>query len=129
LPIATKARFVVGVEGNETAVAQARYNALQNNILNCDFITANLFKNIDHFDFSNANYDKILIDPPRTGALEILPKIIDWRPKKLVYISCNPNTLARDAGVLIKAGYNLRCAGIMDMFPHTKHFEAMALFE
>lgn len=129
LPIAKKAKWVVGVEGDETAVTQARFNAIENNLTHCDFITANLFEDISAYAFSKTQYNKVLIDPPRTGALEVLPHIVRFKPEKILYISCNPSTLARDAKYLVQAGYTLKCAGIMDMFPHTKHVEAMALFE
>lgn len=129
LPLARHAKSVVGVEGDDTAVSMARYNALQNNLKNCDFISANLFEKLEEFQFTKQGFNKILIDPPRTGAIEIMPYLAKWRPTKLLYISCNPSTLARDAKELAAIGYTVTCAGVMDMFPHTKHVEAMALFE
>ncbi len=129
LPLAKQVKSVVGIEGDDTAVSMARYNALQNNLKNCDFISANLFEPLDTFDFPRQHFNKIVIDPPRTGALEIIPWLAKWQPTKLLYISCNPSTLARDAKELAAIGYTVTCAGVMDMFPHTKHVEAMALFE
>lgn len=129
LALAKRVKSVVGVEGEELAVSIARYNALNNNLKNCDFITANLFEPLDNFQFTQQAFNKILIDPPRSGAIEIVPYLAKWRPSKLLYISCNPITLARDAKELAAIGYTVTCAGVMDMFPHTKHVEAMALFQ
>jgi len=128
LPIAKFCEKVVGIEGDETAVQQAKNNAALNNITNTDFYTADLFKPINHHSWANEPFDKILLDPPRSGATEILENLPKWQPQCILYVSCNPATLARDAGILLQQGYHLRKAGIMDMFPHTQHVEAMALF-
>jgi 23S rRNA (uracil1939-C5)-methyltransferase len=75
-------------------------------------------------------YDLVLLDPPRAGAAEILERMPQWRPRRLVYISCHPGSLARDAGILVGAqGFRLAAAGVMDMFPHTTHVESIAVFE
>ncbi|MGB3621078.1 23S rRNA (uracil(1939)-C(5))-methyltransferase RlmD [Ketobacter sp. MCCC 1A13808] len=129
LPLATKAATVVGVEGDEAMVQRGRENAQSNNIDNVEFYAADLTKPFDGQPWGQAGFDKILIDPPRSGALEIVAKMTVFRPKRIVYVSCNPATLARDAGELKKQGYSLIQAGVMDMFPHTTHVESIAVFE
>lgn len=129
LPIAQQVKKVVGVEGDQSAVEQAKKNATINNVTNTEFYTSNLFEETNSLNWAKAHYSKVLLDPPRTGAKEILENIPQWKPQKLVYVSCNPATLARDAEILVKQGYHLKKAGIMDMFPHTQHVEAIALFE
>lgn len=129
LPIAKQVKTVIAVEGDEAAAIQAKDNAKQNQIENTVFYTANLFEDIHNQAWAKKTYDKILLDPPRTGAKEIIENIRTWQPSRIVYISCNPATLARDAEILHKQGYHLKKAGIMDMFPHTQHVEAIALFE
>lgn len=129
LPIAKHCEKIIGVEGDASAVKQAGKNAALNHIENTSFYTADLFEPTDHHIWSQTHFDKILLDPPRSGAKEILENLPPWTPKKIVYVSCNPATLARDAGILRQQGYHLIKAGIMDMFPHTQHVEAMALFE
>lgn len=133
LPIAKRAKSVVGVEGSQAMVKQAEYNAKKNSITNAYFHVADL----NDIAFRNASwvkhglgYDKILLDPSRAGALEIVQSMDQWNPKAIVYVSCNPATLARDAGILVQQkGYRLSKAGIADMFPHTSHVESIALFE
>lgn len=131
LPLAKRAKQVVGVEGSEMMVNQASFNAKANNLTNVSFHAADL-SNISFREMSWAKcaYDKILLDPARTGALEVVHSIEQWNPRTIVYVSCNPATLARDADVLVnQKGYVLREAGIADMFPHTSHVESIALFE
>lgn len=127
LPMAQHCGEILGVEGSEEMVRRGEENAAQNGISNARFISDDLSKAIDR-DWLPASYDKILLDPPRSGALEILPQLIQCNAQKILYISCNPATLSRDAGVLRQAGYKLKSAGVMDMFPHTTHVESMALF-
>lgn len=134
LPLAKYAKCVVGVEGSEVMVQQAIHNAQANHLHNTHFHAADLskisFKDAPWAKEIYGKYDKILLDPARTGALEIVHSIEQWQPKTIVYVSCNPATLARDAGILVhKKGYRLRKAGIADMFPHTSHVESIALFE
>lgn len=129
LPMARHARDVVGVEGEKGLVQRARDNATRNGISNVQFHVANLAEDVSHLPWLKQHYDKILLDPPRSGALEVLPQLVRLSPQCLVYVSCNPATLARDAGELVnKYGYRLRSAGVMDMFPHTAHVESIALF-
>lgn len=130
LPIAKQVQYVTGIEGGIEMVTRAKENALHNKITNVDFHLANLFAPQADAEWLKRHYDKILLDPPRAGAKEILPHITQVGAKKIVYVSCNPATLARDAGELVhQYGYQLTQAGIMNMFPHTAHIEAIALFE
>ena len=128
LPIATLAAHVTGVEGAVTMVERGEENAARNNISNATFLCADLFLPPAQHSWLQQGFDKVLLDPPRSGAQEVLPAIIAARPRRIVYISCNPATLARDAAVLVAQGYKLQAAGAMDMFPQTSHVEAMALF-
>jgi 23S rRNA (uracil1939-C5)-methyltransferase len=130
LPIATKAQRVVGVEGSEDMVSRAKENALRNKIENASFFAQDL--SADTFDpaWFEQRYDKLLIDPPRSGAQEIICALAPLRIPKIVYISCNPATLARDTEILVSQfGYKLKSAGILDMFPQTAHVESMAVFD
>lgn len=130
LPIAKRAKWVTGIEGSDEMVQRARENAQLNQIDNADFHAANLMTPDCQADWLKRPYDKILLDPPRAGAKEILPQIGQLGAARIVYISCNPATLARDAGELVhQHGYRLIQAGVMNMFPHTAHIEAMAVFE
>jgi len=129
LAIAQRCKTVVGVEGDASATTQAAANAALNQLSNTEFHTANLFENTAATDlWDKQTYDKVLLDPPRSGAQEILEKLSTWHPSLIVYISCNPATLARDAEILKQKGYYLDLAGIIDMFPHTQHLEAITLF-
>ena len=130
LPLACYAGKVTGVEGEKRMVARAQGNAALNNLDNTAFYTADLFQPPGNQAWGTERYDKILIDPPRAGAEAVMHHIDHFAADKIVYISCNPATLARDAGILVKQkGYQLRYAGIMDMFPHTAHVESIAVFE
>lgn len=126
LPISRSVAHVVGIEGSEEMVQRASYNAESNNITNTEFFAADLSKEIDEA-WANKTYNKLLLDPPRSGALEILHHIPKWQPEKIVYVACNPATLARDIGEIISFGYRLEAAGIIDMFPQTNHVESIAL--
>jgi 23S rRNA (uracil1939-C5)-methyltransferase len=128
LPMARFCREVVGIEGAATSIARAKANAALNDIDNVDFYVADLTKNTSHFPWIHHRYDKVLLDPPRTGAFDILPGVLKWQPTRIVYVSCNPATLARDAAKLQELGYTCQSAGVMDMFPQTSHVEAMVLF-
>jgi 23S rRNA (uracil1939-C5)-methyltransferase len=130
LPLATRAQRVVGVEGDAGLVARARANAERNGLDNVAFHVANLYEDLERPPWLGEQYPKVLLDPPRSGALEMLEHLPRLGARRLVYVSCYPGTLARDAGELVhKHGYQLAAAGVMDMFPHTAHVESIALFE
>jgi 23S rRNA (uracil1939-C5)-methyltransferase len=130
LPMAKYAGHVTGVEGDLPLVEHARRNAMNNSISNVEFHAADLSKDISGQVWVKQRYSKLLLDPSRAGASEVLPYIKQWQPKRIVYVSCNPSTLARDAGLLVnELGYKLMKAGVMDMFPQTAHVESMAWFE
>ena len=129
LPLSRYSRHVVGVEGDELLVQRGRENADHNGITNIEFYGADLAKEPHEQPWFGEGFDKILIDPPRSGAYEIVQHLDGFGASKIVYVSCNPATLARDASVLVEKGYRLKCAGVMDMFPHTTHVESIALFE
>ena len=128
LPIATQCAKVVGVEGSLNTVNQAIANAELNQISNAEFYCTDLFEPPYNKNWSGQFFDKIVLDPPRTGAKELITLIPQWKAQCVVYISCNPATLARDAKLFAENGYRLEKAGIMDMFPHTRHVETIALF-
>ena len=129
LPLATKAGHVVGVEGDLPLVNHAKENARLNNLDNVEFYAADLSKDVSTLPWSQQKFNKILLDPSRAGAAEILHNFKHWQPERIVYVSCNPSTLARDAGILVnELGYTLVKAGVMDMFPQTAHVESIALF-
>jgi len=129
LPMAKQAGLVVGVEGDQPLVNHALENARYNNIDNVEFYAADLSKKLDDQPWAQRRYDKILLDPSRAGASEVLSYFKIWQPEMVVYVSCNPSTLARDAGILVnELGYHLVKAGVMDMFPQTAHVESIALF-
>lgn len=133
LPLARHAGRVVGVEADAQLLDKARENARHNALTNVEFRQADLYEqgeDFTGFDFEREHYDKWLLDPPRTGALEIVKRLPEDGPQRIVYVSCYPGTLARDAAVLVHVkGYELVSAGVMDMFPQTSHVESVALFE
>lgn len=130
LPLATRAAEVVGVEGASALVARARRNARNNGIDNARFHVADLAANATGAEWLGGRIDGVLLDPPRSGAAEMIANVARLAPKRIVYVSCGPATLARDAGMLVHDhGYRLASAGVMDMFPHTAHVESIALFE
>ncbi len=111
-------------------VERARANAVLNGLENVEFHSGRLYQAGDKPPWPSARYNKILLDPPRSGAQELLPWIAASEVSRVLYISCNPETLARDAGILVNQyDFSLLGAGIMNMFPHTHHSEAIALFE
>jgi 23S rRNA (uracil1939-C5)-methyltransferase len=126
LPIATRGAQVIGIEGSKALVERARRNALANG-LTAQFEAGNLFEpNLAPF----GAFDKLLIDPPREGAIELAKALPESWPRRIVYVSCDAATLARDAGVLVNTkGFRLAAAGVVNMFPHTAHVESVAMFE
>ncbi|MBA2963373.1 MULTISPECIES: 23S rRNA (uracil(1939)-C(5))-methyltransferase RlmD [Ramlibacter] len=145
LPLATRAREVLGIEGSETLVARSREN-LAGNARRCalaptSFVARNLFEMTPQLLTSDGVADKWLVDPPREGAFSLAKALADlyqqpelaagWTPPhRIVYVSCNPATLARDAGLLVhQGGYRCTAAGVVNMFPHTAHVESIAVFE
>ncbi|AKP73422.1 23S rRNA (uracil(1939)-C(5))-methyltransferase RlmD [Piscirickettsia salmonis] len=129
LPIATRAKEVVGVEGSERMVERGYENAKHNNLNNVRFYAADLSQSEHKATWYDEQYDLILLDPARSGADVLLNHIERFGARRIVYVSCNPATLSRDAGILAQKGYQLKKAGVMDMFPHTAHVESIALFE
>jgi 23S rRNA (uracil1939-C5)-methyltransferase len=134
LPVARLGAAVVGVESNARLVERARANALHNGLGElCEFTVGNLFETAVPALAKIGKLDKVLIDPPREGALELVKAMRASAPERIVYVSCSPSTLARDAGVLCHAGepnpYKLTAAGVVNMFPHTSHVESIAVFE
>ncbi|NVJ67377.1 MAG: 23S rRNA (uracil(1939)-C(5))-methyltransferase RlmD [Gammaproteobacteria bacterium] len=129
IPLATVAKNVVGVEGSEAMVERGGMNAKHNNLDNVEFYATNLQDDFTQEAWAQQGFNKVLIDPPRSGALDVVQNITRFNPERIVYVSCNPATLARDAGELKEKGYKLVKAGVMDMFPGTTHTESIALFE
>jgi 23S rRNA (uracil1939-C5)-methyltransferase len=121
---------VTGVEGDAGLIDRAHANAERNHLTNVDFHVNDLTADLVGTQWTGQKYDKILLDPPRSGALEMLGLITGLDASRIVYVSCHPASLARDAGELVnRFGYTLVSAGVMDMFPHTAHVESIALFE
>jgi 23S rRNA (uracil1939-C5)-methyltransferase len=130
LPLARRVRQVVAVEGDAGLVHRARGNAQRNALGNVEFHVADLFSSVQGLPWATRGYDRVLLDPPRAGAQQILPLVAGSGAGRVVYISCHSGSLARDAGLLVREhGFRLAAAGVMDMFPHTTHVEAMAVFE
>ena len=130
LPIARQCAHVTGIEGSEDMVKRAQMNAQQNDINNAEFYCANLDDEDALTSYRHKQFTKLLLDPPRSGAQALVKKMHLINPKTIVYVSCNPATLARDCEILVhQQGYRLCGAGVMDMFPHTSHVESIAVFE
>jgi 23S rRNA (uracil1939-C5)-methyltransferase len=141
LPMATRAREVMGIEGSEALTTRALANAQHNGLdAKTTFACRNLFEVTADDIAALGKFDRWLVDPPREGALAVSKALaelaqrggdaLEFLPKRIVYVSCNPATLARDAGLLVhEAGYRLAGAGVVNMFPHTSHVESMAVFE
>jgi 23S rRNA (uracil1939-C5)-methyltransferase len=129
LPIALRARHVIGLEGDAGLIAKARHNAALNQISNAEFHVADLCAAHDGAPWIDRRFDRVLLDPSRAGAQDVLRYVPSWQAARIVYVSCNPATLARDAGIMVhEHRYRLASAGVMDMFPHTAHVESIAVF-
>jgi 23S rRNA (uracil1939-C5)-methyltransferase len=138
LPLATQAREVIGIEGSTALTERASQNAHANGVAGkTRFSCRNLFELTVEDWVALGKFDRLLIDPPREGAIAVCQALAGlaevqavFKPKRIVYVSCNPATLARDADVLVHlAGYVLKFAGVVNMFPHTSHVESIAMFE
>jgi 23S rRNA (uracil1939-C5)-methyltransferase len=139
LPLATQAREVVGIEGSAILSERALENAKANGLSEkTTFYTRNLFEATAEDLVALGRFDRMLIDPPRDGAIALVTALAELRegghaeflPQRIVYVSCSPSTLARDAGILVhRAGYVMKKAGVVNMFPHTSHVESIGVFE
>jgi 23S rRNA (uracil1939-C5)-methyltransferase len=129
LPLARRAGAVLGIEGDATLVSRARHNAQMNGLNNAQFVTADLIQPLPlNAPYLAGGFSHVVLDPPRAGALEVMPTIAHLAPRKVAYISCHPGSLARDIAVLVhEFGFSLRAAGVLDMFPHTTHVESLAV--
>jgi 23S rRNA (uracil1939-C5)-methyltransferase len=130
LPLARRAAHVTGVEGEGGLVRRAGENAQRNGIANVQFVAADLAVDQRDAPWAKSDYDLLFIDPPRSGAEVVLDYLPRRGVRRVVYVSCHPGSLARDAGTLVhKHGFVLKSAGAMDMFPHTAHVESIAVFD
>jgi 23S rRNA (uracil1939-C5)-methyltransferase len=135
LPLARRVGRAVGVEGDQALVRRAIANAARNGLDNAEFHVADLSQPPGDTPatvppWAKTPYPYVLLDPPRAGAREMLPTVARLGPKRVLYISCHPGSLARDTGMLVhQHGFKLRAAGVLDMFPHTTHVESLAVFE
>ena len=129
LPLARRAAAVLGLEGDAALVARARHNAAMNGLTNVQFVAADLTQPLPvNAPYLAGGFSHVVLDPPRAGALEVMPTIAHLAPHKVAYISCHPGSLARDIAVLVhEFGFGLRSAGVLDMFPHTAHVESLAV--
>lgn len=128
LPISTHAKTVVGIEGVESMVEQAKNNAKLNHLDNLNFYHADLESDFSNTAWGKQKYQKILLDPARAGASGVISYLVKSQAQRIVYVSCNPATLARDTAMLLEKNYKLERFGLLDMFPNTGHLESMALF-
>jgi len=129
LPLARRAVKVLGIEGEKNLVTRAGENAKKNGLDNVDFRVADLSQIDGSEAWVKAGWDRVLLDPARSGAAEVVERMRLLNPERIVYVSCHPGTLARDAAALVhEQGYHLETAGIIDMFPHTAHVESIAVF-
>jgi 23S rRNA (uracil1939-C5)-methyltransferase len=129
LPLATRAGEVIGVEGSQAMADRGLENARRNGLANVAFHAQDLTADFSQQPWARQGFERLLIDPPRSGAEEVVRYLPKFGARRVVYVSCNPATLARDAGLLKDSGYRLTLAGVMDMFPHTTHVESIAVFD
>lgn len=129
LPLAKRVNKVIGVEGVDEMVQRAYLNAELNGLSNVEFHHANLESDISKQTWAKNKFSKVVLDPARAGAAGVMEYVAQLHAQSIVYVSCNPATLARDSQVLLINGYKLKKLGMLDMFPHTGHLESMALFE
>jgi 23S rRNA (uracil1939-C5)-methyltransferase len=131
LPIARSGAHVTGIEGSASLVKRAAENAAYNGLSDkVQYQTMNLFEITPDAFSALGRFDRMLIDPPRDGAAELVKSLVSAPPARIVYVSCNPATLARDASMLVhEQGYTLSAAGVVNMFPHTAHVESIAVFD
>ncbi len=129
LPLARHAGTVLGIEGDAALVQRARHNAHMNGLGNAQFLVADLSQTLPlNAPLLAGGFSHVVLDPPRAGALDVMPTIAHLAPRKVAYISCHPGSLARDIAVLVhEFGFELRAAGVLDMFPHTAHMESLAV--
>jgi 23S rRNA (uracil1939-C5)-methyltransferase len=125
LPLAMEAKQVVGIEENGLAIEDARYNMKRNGIRNCDFVHGRVEDVL--INMKKENLDCMVLDPPRTGCRRVLNQMVRLNPKKIVYVSCEPTTFARDLRLLTQRGYSLQRLSLIDMFPQTYHMEVVGL--
>jgi len=129
LPLAKSSASVTGVDSDAGLIRRAQGNASRNGVMNVDFEVGDLYQEPVSGDWLGRRYDRVLLDPPRTGASPVLPYLPELGPRRIVYVSCDAESFARDARVLVnQLGYELAAVGIMDMFPHPLHVETMGLF-
>jgi len=126
LPLAAEAVAATGVEENRTAIQDARFNAEKNGIKNCDFVGGKAEEVLKH---RSERLDHIVLDPPRAGCKTILDQVVGLKPKKIIYVSCEPTTFSRDVHLFAEKGYHLRRLGLIDMFPQTYHMEVVGLLQ
>lgn len=130
LPLARRCKLVLGVEGDAGLIERARQNASANGIVNASFERRDLYGDLGELDWLAGGYDRVLLDPPRSGAQALVERFDRVGAARVVYVACSPESLARDAGILVhRHGYRLAAAGVMDMFPHTAHVESIAVFD
>ena len=128
LPLAKRVKNAVGIEGVFEMVQKAEQNAARNQLKNIEFFQADLDQSFIDESWANQPFNKVLLDPPRSGAAFALNALCELKAKKILYVSCNPATLVRDAEILRSFGYKIEKSSVIDMFPHTGHLESVTLF-